>query len=161
MGNDLCKYELICADWKDGLLLPCKMHHIHDYHHYCSSAGAQAIVSSLYKTVSAKLPAASRLLIEKGKSIYSVVSCMSFLKLYSKVCVTCCMKYKKCCSLTHFACLFVDLPTYTWLTDCVGILWMHWSHQTQSIPFVHVHILFNSYWIYHYLHGSRIMFAHA
>ena len=62
------------ADWKDGLLLPCKMYQIHDYHHLSSPAGVQADVSSLYEAVSAKLPAASRLLIEKGESIYSVVS---------------------------------------------------------------------------------------
>ena len=62
------------ADWKDGLLLPCKMYHIHDYHCHSSPAGVQADISSLYEAVSAKLPAASRLLIEKGESIYSVVS---------------------------------------------------------------------------------------
>ena len=50
------------------------MYYIQSYHCYSSSAGAQADVSSLYYSVSAKLPAASRLLIEKGESIYSVVS---------------------------------------------------------------------------------------
>ena len=50
------------------------IYHLHDYHYYSSSAGVQADVSSLYAAVSAKLPAASRLLIEKGVSIYSVVS---------------------------------------------------------------------------------------
>ena len=59
---------------KDGLLLPCEMYYIQSYHCYSSSAGAQADVSSLYEAVSAKLPATSRLIIEKGKFIYSVVS---------------------------------------------------------------------------------------
>ena len=93
------------ADWKNGLLLPCKMSHIHDYHRHSSPAGEQADVSSLYEAVSAKLPAASRLLIEKGKSIYSVVSGLHVYTyygslLYSKVCVIRCMKHKKW-SLTH------------------------------------------------------------
>ena len=64
----------MCADWKDGLLLPCKMYPIHDYHHHSFPAGEQADVSSLNEAVSAKLPAASRLFIEKGESIYSAVS---------------------------------------------------------------------------------------
>ena len=54
--------------------IPCKVYPIHNYHCYSSPAGVQADVSSLYEAVSAKLPAVSRLLIEKGKSIYSVVS---------------------------------------------------------------------------------------
>ena len=64
---------------KDGLLLPCKMYYIRTYHCYSSSAGEQTDVSSLYRAVSAKLPSASRLLIEKGESIYSVVSGMHVL----------------------------------------------------------------------------------
>ena len=55
------------------------MYHIHNYHHHSSPAGVQANVSSLFETVSAKLPAASRLLIEKGESIHSVVSGMCVL----------------------------------------------------------------------------------
>ena len=46
------------------------MYYIQSYHCYSSSAGEQADVSSLYEAVSAKLPAASRLLIEKGEAIY-------------------------------------------------------------------------------------------
>ena len=67
------------ADWKDGLLLPCKMYHIHDYHRHSSSAGTQVDVSSFNQAVSAKLPAASRLLIEKGESIYSMFSGLHML----------------------------------------------------------------------------------
>ena len=67
------------ADWKDGLLLLCKMYHIYDYHRYCSSVGAQAGASSLHEAVSANHPATSRLLIKKGESIYSVVSGMCVL----------------------------------------------------------------------------------
>ena len=50
------------------------MYYIRSYHRHSSSAGEQADVSSLYEALSAQLPAASRLLIEKGQSIYSVVS---------------------------------------------------------------------------------------
>ena len=55
------------------------MYHIHDYHHHSFPAGVQADVSSLYEAVSTKLPAASRLLIEKGESIYSAFSGLCIL----------------------------------------------------------------------------------
>ena len=55
-------------------VLVTRLYHIHGYYRNSSSAGAQADVSSLYQAVSDMLPAASRVLIENGKSIYSVVS---------------------------------------------------------------------------------------
>ena len=58
------------------------MYYTCSYHCYSSSAGKQADVSYLYKAVSAKLPAASSLLIEKGESIYSVVSGLRVLSKF-------------------------------------------------------------------------------
>ena len=102
------------------------IYHIHDYHHCGSSAGEQANVSSLYEAVYAQLPAASRLLIEKGESIYSVVSglhvypYLRFIVVFQGLWHS---LYEAQEVVTHtFECLFVDMPTCVCLTDCVRIL---------------------------------------
>ena len=97
------------ADLEDGLLLPCKMYHIHDYHCDSSSAGEQANMYSLHGAVFAKLPTASRLLIEKGESIYSVVSGL------------CVLSNVHCCIPRFVSLVVLDKLTFVCLTDRVGI----------------------------------------
>ena len=62
------------ADWNAGLMLPCKMYPIHDYHLYLSSAGAQADVRSLYYISHHRDVSLAKLLLEKGESKYSTDS---------------------------------------------------------------------------------------